>query len=94
MSAKQLVTWAGVKSIHKIIYNKKPISLYKHYNIKNRKCAKIYPSTFPIKKFSKDLYLNKSLETYNKLPLELEKNNPQQFKKKGLKFIKSNNDVH
>ena len=94
ISAKQLVTWAGVKAIHKIIFNKKPASLYQHFNIKSRKCAKIYPKTFPIKKFSKDLYLNKSLETYNRLPLELKTCNPQTFKKKGLKFIKSNYDVH
>ena len=94
MSAKQLIIWSGLKFIHKIISMKKPIGLYNHYKFNQRKCAHIVPNIFPKSTFSRNICINRSLENYNKLPADLKSASPKTFKRKGVKYIKSNFAVH
>lgn len=90
MSANQLIQWSSLKFIHKIIFSQQPNSLYNHFKINKRKCAAIVPKKFPKSNFSKNICVNKSLETYNKLPTDLKILVPKKFKLKGAKYVKSN----
>ena len=93
LPSNTLIKWSGVKLIHKIINNKKPINIFKHFNINKRTCAKIYPTTFPKTKFAKDLYINKCLDMFNQFPADIKRSKPNIFKIKGLKYLKSNYSV-
>ena len=94
LSAKQLIKWSIIKSIHKIILYKKPENLYDYYKINKRQCASIVPKIYPKKKFSREFFLFKGLEYYNSIPNNIIKYPPHIFKKKGLQYMKSNFDVH
>ena len=52
------------------------------------------PQNFPKTKFARDFFLYKGLEYYNSIPSEIIKLKPRIFKKKGLKYLKSNFEVH
>ena len=47
MSANQLITWSGLKFIHKILSTKNQSSLYSHYKVNKRKCAQFVPVIYP-----------------------------------------------
>ena len=93
LPANQLIKWTGVKTIQKIIFNKKTVNIYKHFNINKRSCAKIYPTTFPKTRFAKDLFINKCLDMYNQFPADIKRSKPHTFKIKGLKYLRSNYSV-
>ena len=86
LSANQLIKWSGLKLIHKILYFKKPSCLFNKYKVNRRKCAQIIPKLLPKSKFSKDIYIFKSLDEYNRLPTDLKTAKPKQFKYKGIKY--------
>ena len=94
LSAKQLVKWSIIKSIHKIIFYKKPDNLYDYYKINKRNCASVVPKIFPISKFAREFFMYKGLEYYNNMPSNIIKYEPKLFKNKGLKYMKSNFEVH
>ena len=94
LSAKQLIKWSITKSIHKILFFKKPHNLYHYFKLNKRQCSPIVPVTFPKSKFSREFYLYKGLEYYNNIPKEIKLCEPRIFKKKGIKYIKSNFDVN
>ena len=94
LSAKQLIKWSIIKSIHKILFFKKPDSLYDYYKINKRQCSSIVPKFFPTSKFARDFFMYKGLEYYNSMPSDIIKCEPRIFTKKGLKYMKSNFEVH
>ena len=94
LSSKQLIKWSIIKSIHKIIYYKKPENLYDYFKVNKRQCALLAPKIYPKKKFSRDFFLFKGIEYYNSVPNDILKCPPHIFKKRGLKYLKSNFEVH
>ena len=94
LSSNQLIKWSIIKSIHKILYYKKTQNLNNYFKPNKRRCASIAPKIFPKTKFTRDFFLYKGLEYYNSIPSDILKCEPRIFKKKGLKYIKSNFDVH
>ena len=94
MSANQVIKWSIVKYIQKIIFTKSPANIYNYYKQNRRRCSIIVPKIYPTTKFSRDVYLFKGLVTYNAFPNDLKQLNPKMFKKKGLKYFKSDVQVH
>ena len=94
LPANQIINWAIIKSIQKIIFNKQPTNLFNYFKTNRRQCSIIVPKTYPKSKFSRDIYIFKGLEAFNALPNDIKKCNPKIFKKKGLKYLKSDYRVH
>merc|ERR1711895_365595 len=94
MTAKNMINWSIVKAIHKILHNQGPSNLAKYYKVNKRSSANISVVNFPKTKTSRNFYMYKGLQLYNKLPMEYKKLKPETFKIKGLKYFKSNLQVH
>ena len=94
LSANQLIKWSIIKSIHKILYNKSPRNIYEFFKINKRQCALLAPKVYPKSKFSREFFLYKGIELYNSMPNDIIKCKPHIFKKRGLKYMKSNFEVH
>ena len=94
LSSNQLIKWSIIKSIHKILYFKKPLNLHEYFKTNKRQYSSIVPKIFPKSKFARDFFLYKGLDYYNSIPSDILKCELRVFKKKGVKYIKSNFDVN
>ena len=94
MTAKNMINWSVIKTIHKILYHQDPSNLAKVYKVNKRSSAKISVVACPKNGKSRNFYMYKGLELYNKLPVEYKKLKPETFKTKALKYFKSNLQVH
>ena len=89
LTAQQMINYASIKTIHSVIKTGVPRSIYKYFKINKRTCSEITPKVYPMKKFSRELYLYKALNIYNKLPTNIKILNPKQFKLKAIRHLKS-----